>query len=60
MCRIFTSRKKCKMQWYMHEIPLRGTEAEGCKVKVSLRWQDSATGGERRKKRKRKIKHQPS
>lgn len=38
------------MQWYMNVTALRGTEAEGCKIKVHLRWQDSATGRKKEEK----------
>lgn len=42
-------------QWYMPVIPLRGTEAEGYKFKVSLNGKIRQEGGERRKKKKQNI-----
>lgn len=52
---LYKQKKKSMVQWYMPQIPFRKAEAKGCKSEVSLGWQDSIRGGERRKKKKQNI-----
>ena len=45
----YKQEKKSMVQWYVPLIPFRETEAEGCKSKISLEWQDFTRGGERKR-----------